>query len=382
MQIKFIKADIVRELNNAALFLKKAQQDFLQALWIRADAEKDEIVLSATDSHAEYTARIKATVVSPGMVGVNGRVFVELIKKMEQGEIAVKANKKLSVFQGKKRYSLPLMNDSWYQENEQMPKRKVVLAADLLKESIEKVAFCINPNSLEQDAMNCLFFGQREGEVKIVGLDGSMMAIQSLTNDALSEILDEDVLINKAMVDELKKILPVSGQVEVAVSEKRLFVRIGGDGEETVSFPRVKHEYPNFMNLLENYNTPLFTVSLNKSEVLEALGRLSLFNTDIQSVQFDFKKGKVILSSRDCSVGDAVEEIECNYSGKKFSILFNLPGLQKILKYFASEKVKFCPCGSTEPCFFKGDEDVGYMSLIMPIEVEEDSYEERNEAKE
>ena len=181
MQVKFIKAEIVRELNNAALFLKKAQQDFLQALWIRADAEKDEIVLSATDSHAEYTARIKATVVSSGLVGVNGKIFIDLVKRMEGGEVTIKANKNIAnELQGKKRYSLPLMERSWYQENEQMPESTVYIASDLFKEAIEKVSFCIHSDPA-QEGINCLFIGRREKEVKIVGMDGGMMAMQALS---------------------------------------------------------------------------------------------------------------------------------------------------------------------------------------------------------
>jgi DNA polymerase-3 subunit beta len=379
MQVKFIKSDIVRALNNASLFLKKSSQNFLQALWLKADAEKNDLILSVTDSQAEYTATIQATIIDSGLVGVNGKIFIDLVKRMEGGEVTIKANKnKLSVLQGKKRYSLLLMESSWYQENEQMPESTVYIASDLFKEAIEKVAFCIHSDPA-QEGINCLFIGRREKEVKIVGMDGGMMAMQALSNDALYDILEDEVLINKKMVDELKKILPINGQIELAVSDKRLFVRI--DEEEVVSFPKSNYNYPDFVRLLKTYPTPFFIVDFKKDDVLDALDRLSLFNTDLQSVQFDFKKGKVVLSNTDNMIGDAMEEIECN-SRENFTIIFNLPDLQKILKCFVSENVKFCINGSTEPCFFKSDEDVGYLSVTMPIEIEKDSYEERNEAKE
>ena len=71
----------------------------------------------STDSNLEFCGSYPCTIEEPGLAGVQGRAFYELVKKLPSGELTIKTTDKqiLSVQQDKRKYQLPVNDEEWFQ---------------------------------------------------------------------------------------------------------------------------------------------------------------------------------------------------------------------------------------------------------------------------
>jgi len=372
MFVKVIKDDIVQGLQKAALIVNnKSGAEFLRTIWLKT--ENNNLSVIATDTMREFIGSYPANINEEGLAGVAGKTLADLVKKLEPGEIYFRLKENhLIIGQGKRRYRLPVCDLSWFQDFEQYPEEQnVQWSGDALKEVIEKVLFCINPEEVSE-AMNCVCFKPVQDKIEVCGLNGSQMALLKIENDSLYNILPSDgILIARKFLAEFKKILP-NDEVEISLSKKRIFIKTAG---ETISFPLTSYVFPNYHNLLEKYPVSVANLKINRLELIDALERLGIFNIDMISTFFEFKKDKVILTVQGDESGEALEELECDFDGELDIIALSTFDLIEILKHFQSDIVQFHFAGINEPCFITGEQDTGYSVLVMPIEIG-DVYEE------
>jgi DNA polymerase-3 subunit beta len=115
----------------------------------------------STDSSLEFTGEYPAQVEEEGLVGVQGRNFHELIRKLPPGEIGMRldaASGNLLITQGSRKYKLPTSDKSWFQNFSPFPENGVVVwSGDFLQELIDRVAYCISDEDTMQ-AMACMYF--------------------------------------------------------------------------------------------------------------------------------------------------------------------------------------------------------------------------------
>ena len=75
------KENIIEGLQKAAgIIPTRAGAAYLRSLWIKAEGEV--LTIMATDANIEFTGTYPAEVKEPGLVGVNGRNFVDLIRRL------------------------------------------------------------------------------------------------------------------------------------------------------------------------------------------------------------------------------------------------------------------------------------------------------------
>ena len=80
------KENIIEGLQKAAgIIPTRAGAAYLRSLWIKAEGEV--LTIMATDANIEFTGTYPADVKEPGLVGVNGRNFVDLVRRLPAGEL-------------------------------------------------------------------------------------------------------------------------------------------------------------------------------------------------------------------------------------------------------------------------------------------------------
>jgi len=72
-------------------------------------------------------------------------------------------------------------------------------------------------------------------------------------------------------------------------------------------------------------------------------------------------------------IGDAKEEIPLDYKGEKMDIGFNPRYFIDALLVMNSEKVTIELSDAVSPVVLSGEKDPGYMALIMPMKVFEET---------
>lgn len=379
MQLTVNTKDILEGLaKSAAIIPAKTGAAFLRTIWLRADERT--LTIMSTDSSLEFKGTYAAEVTQPGLTGVLGRNFFELVKRLPQGAVKLELSpegKTLKVSQGRRIYKLPTSEPSWFTEFSAFPEGEPVLwSGDYLSHLIDSVSYCISDEET-MEAMHCMFFNptDEDSKIEVCGLNGHQFAMVTFFNADVYKLLPEGgILIGKRNVNELKKWLSVD-EIELSLSQKRLFVRTS-DHRETFSLPLSYYQYPDyhaFVNKLEDGQDKL---SAERDELLGALDRINIFATDAyRCTNFNFSgPDQVTLTSTGHESGVADEPLEAAYSGSLTRISFPTKDLMDILAHFRSSKVELALTGVEGPAGISGNEDQGYLVIIMPMKISEETY--------
>lgn len=378
MKLTIVKEQIIEGLQKAANIIpSRTGAAYLRSVWLKA--EKDTISILTTDANIEFVGTYPAEVEVEGLVGVQGRAFVDLVRQLPSGHIKLTldaASGNLLLEQGRRKYKLPANDQVWFQNFSEFPtENAVVWSGDFLQDLVDRVAFCISDDD-SADAIACFYMRPvGDGRIEVCGLNGHQFAMNAFTHDDLAALLPpEGMLIQKKYLQELKKWLG-SDEIELNITEKRLHVRTM-DGHETLSLPRATFQYPDYMAFMSKLEAEgASSLTINRKEGIDALGRISIFNTDSdRCTYFELTESEAILSAQGQDVGSANESLEVNYSGDISKIAFPTRNLMDIMGHFASPKLEMTLTGTEGPCGLKGKDDSDYVVIIMPMKIAETSY--------
>ena len=202
----------------------------------------------------------------------------------------------------------------------------------------------------------------RNGELKIVSLDGHRISIRKL-------LLKEDTVSKKVIVPgktliEISKIL--SGEMEDMVNIFFTENHIIFEFDQTIVVSRlIEGEYFKIDQMLSNdYETK---VRINKKEFLNCIDRATLLvkEGDKKPVIINITDEIMELKIKS-QLGTMDEEIMITKEGRDLLIGFNPKFLIDALRVIEDEEVDLYFMNAKAPCFIK-DEKETYIYLILPV---------------
>ncbi len=381
MKLIIEKEKVIEGLQKATNILpQKTGAAYLRSIWIKA--HDSNVTFYATDVSIEFQGTYSAQVETEGLVGVQGRFFVDLMRHLPNGKITFTLDEKnsiLNIEQGRKKYKLPTNDSTWFQDFSAFPMdNSIMWSGDFFMDVLDKVSFCISDDE-STDALSCMNMkpvkedSTQEFQIDVCSLNGHQFALFSFSNEDLFNILPkEGLLIQKKYISELKKWLS-SDEIEFNITDKRFYLRtLNG---ETLSFPRVVYEYPDYSSFLNNVMDSSNSLKIDRKESIEALGRLNIFNTkNISFTNFELSKDEAILSVQGQETGSAVENLFVQYVGNINKIAFPTKELVDILGHFQSATLSFRLTNDEGPCSIQGKEDLNYLIILMPMKVNTPNY--------
>ncbi len=378
MKLTIMKERIIEGLQKAAgIIPARSGAAYLRSLWLKAEGET--LALMSTDANIEFTGVYQAVVSRPGLAGVQGRAFVDLVSRLPGGEITLTLDEQAGVLlleQGRRKYKLPVNDASWFQAFSDFPQDNVVAwSGDFLQEVVERVNFCISDDD-NADAIGCLYMKPMgNGRIEVCGLNGHQFALVAFVHDDLAALLPaEGILIQKKYVQEMKKWLGTE-EIELNLSEKRLYLRTG-DGRETFSLPRSTYSYPDYMSFMSKlYGEDVSMLEIDRKEGMEALGRLSIFATDNERCTYlALNEKELSLTAQGQDVGSADEILEAEYKGSISKIAFPTRNLMDVMGHFNSPRLRLALTAVEGPCGITGRDDPDYSVIIMPMKMTDSTY--------
>lgn len=379
MNITFMKKNIVDGLQKASGILPaRTGTAYLRSVWLKA--EENQLVIMATDANIEFSGAYPAEVSEPGLVGVHGRSFVDLIRQLPDGSVHLSLDAEsgnLRIEQGRRKYTLPVNEAVWFQNFSEFPNDGVVMwSGESLQNILERVVFCISDDE-SMNAIACLYMKNvGDGRIEACGLNGHQFALSAFVHEDLAAHLPETgLLLQKKYMQELKKWLGNS-DIEVAFNEKRFYLRTA-DGRETLSLPRAtEYTYPDYPAFMEKLKADTVSrLNIDRKECMDALSRISIFNTDNDRCAYlALTSDEVVISAQGQDVGSANESMEVSYDGTISRIAFPPRNLMEIMGHFSSPQLDIVFTTTDGPCGITGQDDVEYHVLIMPMKIAETTY--------
>jgi DNA polymerase-3 subunit beta len=377
MEARVVKEEVLSGIQKAASIVPaKTGAAFLRTIWLEyADST---LKVMSTDSKLEFSGIYPSRTASEGLVGVQGKNFFELFRKLPPGEVDLKAdqeNQSLLLEQGRRKYKLPIYDPSWFQNFAPFPDENAVSwSGQFLKDMISRITFCISDD--ENDPMHCLKINptQEHGVIEACGLNGHQFAMLRFEQQEVYSLLGEQgVLIAKPYLQELRKWLDTE-EISFATSEKRLFFT-NSKKNEIFSLPLNYENFPKYESFLSYFDGETSSMVIDKEELLDSLERIIIFNTETQRcTYFVFDDKELVLYGQGQDTGEATETITIEFNGELEKILFPTKNLIDILQHFNSSSLTFTFTSSNGPCKITGEADEGYLVVIMPVAIQEETY--------
>ena len=334
------------------------------------------IELIATDLEVGVKKSVAAEIIAPGSLTLPSKLLYEIVK--ESGSDLIKIEEKdknwAKITAGLSVYNLAGTSSEEYPDFPEYSEESLVsLPSELIKELIEKTIFSVAQEResnytltgilLEKDKQN-----EDINVLRMISSDGHRLSImeRELDRESNDIAIEKNTLIPRKGVLEIKKISEGQKTISLGVDKKQLIVKT----KNSLMLIRLMNgdfpDYRNIVNVIEKENI----IEIDKGMFMESLKRTNLFTEDtFNAIQFTFGDNKLVLSSQNMDIGSAKDEMEVIYSGEPMDLGFNCRYFIETLQVMKSDTVKAYINSDQSPCLIEGDDDQGFISIIMPMKI-------------
>ncbi|HKJ66235.1 MAG TPA: DNA polymerase III subunit beta [Desulfopila sp.] len=339
------------------------------------EATTDGIILTGTDLEVGLRLFVPAEIKEPGKLTLPSKKIFEIVRESGSTEITLEEteNSWAVIKAGLSTYNLAGIDADEYPEFPEYEKENFIsFESHIFLDLIDKVIFSIASEQENIYSLTTVLFEKekREGQsyLRMISSDGHRLSI--MEKDVAADVdqlkLNPITLIPKKGIQELKKFCESRDSVEISFEKKQMVVRDG----EAVMIVRLKQgEFPQYRAIVDAVQLDN-CLEISRIPFLESLKRINLFTEDIfHTIQLKIEKGVMILSSQNADLGNAKDEQNVNYSGEPLVLGFNCRYFIETLQVMECDTVKAYINTNNSPCLMKSDNDKGFLSIIMPMQL-------------
>ena len=370
MELQAHKADLVRELALAqGIVEKKNTIPILSNVLLKAS--KGWLLLQATDLEIGIRHGLKAEVSQAGELTVSAKKLFEIVRSLPEDAVTLSSREggRLRVCCGKSEFKIvaldakdfPALPECDFTSSFELP-------AGLFNRLIAKVLFAVTTDESRFPLAGALFIGNDKG-VQLVATDGHRLAWAEIHKGVKGMGAEQRFVIPKKALVELRRALEL-GCDTVAIQNKdnHLFFRLG---DRVIISRAVDDQFPVYEKVIPRSNDK--KLSFTKIELEGAVRRVALLAAEkAGAVKLSFAPGRLVVSSSNPEMGEAVDEIACSFLGEPFEIGFNAQYLVEFLGVLETERVSFeLKDGVTQGLLRPegGSDEVTHQYVIMPMRI-------------
>ena len=326
---------------------------------------EDRLELAATDLDVSLTSWCQAEVEGEGGIAVQARKFLEIIRAVvgEEVVLALTEENRLKITAGSSRFTinglsaedfptLPVVDDEG----------SVELPFAQFKRMVGKVIFAVSTEE-SRFQLNGALVKLKEGGLEMVATDGHRLA---LVENPLEGAADADgVLVPRKALLELQR-FEGDGSLDFRRGEHHLSFRLG---RRELICRILEGTFPDYERVIAKDNDKLAT--FDRKLLAEAVQRVALLTGDrARAVRLEFADGATV-SAANPDLGEASEEVDCEFDGEGLSLGINPDYLGHFLSAVETEKVKLeLKDENTQAVGVPVDgDDERYLCVIMPMRV-------------
>jgi DNA polymerase-3 subunit beta len=331
--------------------------------------------LTGTDLEVGLRLFVPAEIHDEGILTLPSKKIFEIVRESGSETITIEEteNSWVIIKAGLSTYNLAGMaSDEFpefpdYEEDTFIPFESYIFL-----ELIDKVIYSIANEQENIYSLTSVLFEKEKIEdtysLKMVSSDGHRLSI--MKKDVAADLeqlhLNDVTLIPKKGIQEWKKFCEARDNIEVSFEQKQVVLR----DDKSVMVIRLKHgEFPQYSAIVDAIQLTN-CVKINRIPFLESLKRINLFTEDIfHTIQLNIDLNKMILSSQNADLGNAKDEQSISYSGEPLILGFNCRYFIETLQVMECETVEAYINSNSSPCLMKSEEDKGFMSIIMPMQL-------------
>jgi len=194
------------------------------------------------------------------------------------------------------------------------------------------------------------------------------MSFINISGKKIEEI-KTGIIIPRKGLQELKKMLVHAEEdekIEFYVEKPRLLFKFKN---QSLNIRLIEGRYPDYKSLLPSYKEGREIV-VSTSQFLSSLKRISvLTSARFKGVNFKFSNQKLQIQFSHPDIGEASEELPCDYKGEELKVRFNSKYILDILNSISDEKIKISLKDSKSPGLIQALNKEDYTCLVMPMKL-------------
>ena len=374
LSINVSKEDFLPALNSLqSITGKKGTMAILANVLIQT--QENFIELIATDLEVGIKKSVAAEIVNPGSLTLPAKILYEIVRESGSDTIKIEEKDKnwARIKAGTSMYNLAGTSSEEYPSFPEYNEEYLVsLPCELIKELIDKTIFSAAQERESNYTLTGILIEKEKEEEKnflrMVSSDGHRLSIMEKELDEESEaiVIEKNTIIPRKGVSEIKKVCEGQKNFSMGADKKQLVIKT----KNSLMIVRLMNgefpDYKSIVNVIEKNKV----IEIDRSKFLESLKRTSLFTEDtFNAIQLTVADNKLILSSQNMDYGNAKDEMAISFTGDPLDLGFNCRYFIDTLQVMRSDMIKAYVNSDQSPCFIEGDNDKGFVSIIMPMKI-------------
>jgi len=375
LSINVSKEDFLPALNSLqSITGKKGTMAVLANVLIQTQDNFIEII--ATDLEVGIKKSVAAEIINPGSITLPAKILYEIVKESGSDTIKIEEKDKnwARIKAGSSMYNLAGTSSEEYPDFPEYNEETLVsLPCELIKELIDKTIISVAQERESNYTLTGILLEKEKNEegrslLKMVSSDGHRLSImeKDLDNETDGIVLEKNTLIPKKGVSEIKKACEGQKNFSMSSDKKQIVVKT----KNSLMIVRLMNgEFPDYRSIVNVIEKKDF-IEIERVGFLEALKRTNLFTEDtFNAIQLSVDENKLVLSSQNMDFGNAKDEMEIKYTGEPMELGFNCRYFIDTLQVMRSDTIKAYVNSDQSPCLIMGDDDQGFVSIIMPMKI-------------
>lgn len=366
MEFKIAQPEMEKCLQRIQGFINlKGANPVLSNVLIQTTGEGIEVF--ATDYDIGLKGFYISSISEPGTVTLHGRRIYDIVRQLPDDEITFRhsGTGRCEVSCGKSNFKLAVIDPDEFPEMPKAPVDQLLnLDNEMFKDMLKKTSYAISQNESRM-TLNGIFCEIVPDMIKVVATDGHRLAFVSRSVEfPVKEPLS--VIISRKSVMEITKLLDETDEkLQFVRTDNRIFFKLG----TLLFFSReVEGSFPNYEQVIPKKQSKTAVVDVERTK--QAIKRVATVAAEKSHLlNFQFKKGRLELSSEVSEIGEAHDEMEVEYSGEPFKIGLNSSYILETLNHIQSEKAVFNMEQPLDAVMIKPTDDDDFLSIIMPMRI-------------
>ncbi|GMO21569.1 MAG: DNA polymerase III subunit beta [Termitinemataceae bacterium] len=337
--MKFVceKSALIKEISIAQeVIVAKNPISVLSSIYL--ETADQAIIIKSSDIKLNFMTKVPVSVLDAGKVTIKADTLLSIISSLPEGEMEFETTDNKMIIRhsvGKKKIEYkPKVNIAEQYPDFPMPDDITFFELQIkdFKTMIRQTIFSISDDET-RFFMTGVYFEKVENKIVMVSTDGRRLAyIEQELETAIPDF--EGIIIPEKILNVILKRSSDEGNVSIGISKNHIFINFASYNFSSVL---IEGQFPNYRRVIPEDNNIKFVV--NRVDVIDAIMRVSkMVEKKSKRVYFQFKKDVLIIYSEESDIGDAKEELFCEYDGDEISIAMNYHYIEESFKAMEEEK--------------------------------------------
>ncbi|MCP5468719.1 MAG: DNA polymerase III subunit beta [Deltaproteobacteria bacterium] len=328
--------------------------------------QSNELIICGTDLEVGLQIKLEAQVEESGEIAVPAKSLYDIVRELssEQVHFELKEEAWLEILAGRSKFKVAVLPAKEFPSMPEVPSEgSIHFESQSFQEMITKTLFAVSTDETKYNINGVYLSSPAPKQVRMVATDGHRLSYEEKPMIEESTLPDSLLLPRKGVLEIQKLLADWEGPFPFYFEGRNAIVQT----ENTTLFIRlIEGEFPKYQQIIPKENHLMASVS--KEQLIGAIRRVSLLSPEHhRGIKFVFSSGNLELLCSNPNLGEAREEVECEYKGKHLEIGFNFRYMLDVLGVMEDEKVQIALKDEVSPCLIRSESDPGFLSLVMPM---------------